>query len=44
LYKFETIENKAGISVVNGSQDMAVYAGLTKNVGEVEIIHFDKGE
>lgn len=43
-YKFETLENKAGIAVVNGSQDMAVYAGLTKNPGEVEIIHFDMGE
>ena len=29
---------------MNGSKDMAVYAGLTKTVGEIEIIHFDKGE
>ena len=43
-YKFETIENKTGIAVVNGSQEMSVYAGITKTVGEVEIIHFDKGE
>jgi len=43
-YKFETVQNEAGIAAINGSQDMAVYAGLTKNVGEIEILHFDKAD
>ena len=43
-YKFETVGNVEGIAAVNGSKDMAVYAGLTKNVGEIEIVHFDRAD
>ena len=43
-FKFETVLNQTGIAAVNGSKEMAVYAGLTKNPGEIEIIHFDKAD
>lgn len=42
IAKYETVENLGGIAAVNSDKNQAIFACLSKEVGTIQVINFDR--